>query len=37
MMAEKARIVELEETAIAREWLSKHVSTATKSEDHRNG
>jgi hypothetical protein len=29
MMAEKARIVEPEETAITRQWLSKHISLAT--------
>jgi hypothetical protein len=32
----KARIVEPEETAVAREWLCKRVSMATNSCDHGN-
>jgi hypothetical protein len=31
----KARIVESEETAVARQWLCKHLSMATKARDHR--
>jgi hypothetical protein len=33
----KARIVEPEETVVARQWPCKHVFTAIKSCDHRNG
>jgi hypothetical protein len=29
----KARIVEPEETAVARQWLCKHVSKATRTRD----
>jgi hypothetical protein len=29
--------MELEETAVARQWFCKHVSTATKSRDRGNG
>jgi hypothetical protein len=32
----KARIVEPEEMAVARQWLCKHVSRATKSCGHSN-
>jgi hypothetical protein len=32
----KARIAEPEETAVAREWLCKHLSMATTSDDHNN-
>jgi hypothetical protein len=32
----KAGIAELEKTSVVRQWLSKHVSTATKSRDRRN-
>jgi hypothetical protein len=33
----KARTVESEETAVARQWLLKQASTATKSRDCSNG
>jgi hypothetical protein len=32
----KAGIAEPKETAVAREWLCKHVSMATNSHDHSN-